>query len=61
MNKTKIVASLGPASNDLEIIEQMINGGVDVFRINMSHASIEDTEDLIKKIRKIERFKHWKN
>ena len=54
MNKTKIVASLGPASNDLEIIEQMINGGVDVFRINMSHASIEETEDLIKKIRKIE-------
>ena len=55
MNKTKIVASLGPASNDLEIIEQMINGGVDVFRINMSHASIEETEDLIKKIRKIEK------
>lgn len=55
MKKTKIVASLGPASNNMEIIEKMVSKGVDVFRINMSHASISDADELIKIIRKVEK------
>ena len=52
MKKTKIVASLGPASNDEDVIMEMVKQGVDVFRINLSHASFEETDNFIKKIRK---------
>jgi len=40
-NKTKIVATLGPASNSKEKIEQLIKCGVNVFRLNFSHGSHE--------------------
>jgi pyruvate kinase len=39
--KTKILATLGPASNTLEKMRQLFDAGVDVFRINMSHTSHE--------------------
>ena len=49
--KTKIVATLGPASDSLEVLEQMILNGVDVFRINFSHADYGDVEKRVKNIR----------
>ena len=39
--KTKIVATLGPASDDLRVMTDMVKAGVNVFRINMSHATPE--------------------
>ena len=36
--KTKIVATLGPACDTYEIIEEMMTVGVNVFRVNFSHA-----------------------
>ena len=36
---TKIVATLGPASSDLVILEKMINAGVNVVRLNFSHGT----------------------
>ena len=39
---TKIVATLGPASSDLQIIERMVHAGVDVVRMNFSHGKAED-------------------
>lgn len=42
MRRTKIVATLGPASNSVEVIEEMILAGVDVFRLNFSHGSHEE-------------------
>ena len=40
--RTKIVATLGPASSQPEVIERLIAAGVEVFRLNMSHGSQED-------------------
>jgi len=49
--KTKIVATLGPACSTREIIKDMIDAGVNVFRINFSHADYEDVKAKIKLIR----------
>ena len=38
LSKTKIVATLGPASTSKDVIKKMIDEGVDVFRINFSHS-----------------------
>ena len=51
--KTKIVATLGPATENIELIEEMILSGVDVFRINFSHADHSEVEKKIKTIRKL--------
>ena len=39
---TKIVATLGPASSDREILKQMLLAGVDVVRLNFSHGVADD-------------------
>jgi pyruvate kinase len=54
IKKTKIVATLGPATSSEDIIEKMILGGVNVFRVNFSHADYNNVSDLIKMIRKVD-------
>ncbi len=49
--KTKIVATLGPACSTREVINQMILAGVNVFRINFSHADYADVQERIDIIR----------
>lgn len=57
--KTKIVATLGPACSTKEIIKQMIESGVNVFRINFSHADYFDIEDKVQIIRELnEEYKY---
>ena len=51
MKRTKIVATLGPASTSIEVIEAMINAGVNVCRINFSHGSYENVTTQINNIR----------
>ncbi|QBA65259.1 pyruvate kinase [Muriicola soli] len=51
--KTKIVATLGPATSDKETLKNMIAAGVDVFRINFSHADYEDVKKRIETIREL--------
>ncbi|GER58555.1 pyruvate kinase [Patiriisocius marinus] len=51
--KTKIVATLGPATADREVMKQMIIEGVNVFRVNFSHANYENVEKTIKVIREL--------
>ena len=53
MKKTKIVATLGPASSDKEILRQMFQAGVNVCRLNFSHGSYEDHSEVIKTIREL--------
>lgn len=51
MKKTKIVATLGPASSDKEVLKQMMIEGVNVCRINFSHGSYDDFTKQIQLIR----------
>ena len=51
--KTKIVATLGPACSSKEVIKNMIDAGVNVFRINFSHADYADVTERINIIREL--------
>ncbi len=51
--KTKIVATLGPACATPEIIEEMMDSGVNVFRINFSHAQYDDVKKRVEIVREI--------
>lgn len=51
--RTKIVATLGPASSSREVLHEMILEGVDMFRINFSHADYETVRQNIKLIREL--------
>src|SRR3954463_10640588 len=42
LRRTKIVATLGPASNDAATLERMFTAGVDVVRLNFSHGKAAD-------------------
>ncbi|NVJ69211.1 MAG: pyruvate kinase [Alphaproteobacteria bacterium] len=53
--KTRIVATLGPASSSYERIKKLFLTGVDVFRLNMSHGEHKDKEALVHTIRAVER------
>ena len=49
--RTKIIATLGPASTTTSKIEKMMHAGADVFRINLSHSSIDDAKKIIQLVR----------
>jgi len=49
---TKIIATLGPASEALETIVQLIEAGVSIFRINFSHGTFEEYERLLNTVRR---------
>jgi len=55
IKKTKIIATIGPASSSSEIMEKMVTEGVDVFRINFSHAKHNEVKKIIKCIRDIDK------
>jgi len=52
--RTKIVATLGPATSNKEILKNMILEGVNVFRVNFSHADYDNVKETIKTIRELE-------
>jgi pyruvate kinase len=51
MRKTKIICTLGPATEKTETLRQLIQKGTDVFRLNMSHASHDWVRDIVPRIR----------
>lgn len=54
-NKTKIVATVGPASNTKEMLRALVKEGVDVFRLNFSHGTHSDHQKVIDNVREINR------
>jgi pyruvate kinase len=50
IKKTKIIATIGPASRSQKVIEELINNGANVFRLNFSHGSHEDHAETIANI-----------
>ena len=55
MRKTKIICTLGPATESAEIIRKLIEEGADVFRLNMSHATHEWVREIVPRIRSLAR------
>ncbi|MGD8286015.1 MAG: pyruvate kinase [Desulfobacterales bacterium] len=51
--KTKIIATIGPTSRSRPLLEQMINAGMNVARLNLSHGSYEDHGEVISTIRSL--------
>jgi pyruvate kinase len=54
LRRTKIVATLGPASSERSVIDQLFQAGADVFRINMSHTSHDRMRELMAAVRAVE-------
>ncbi len=53
MLKTKIVCTLGPSSNSVQMIEKMIKAGMNVARLNFSHGTHEDHAEVISRIKEV--------
>src|SRR5260370_24656528 len=54
LRRTKIVATLGPASSGQSVIANLFAAGADVFRINISHTTHERMRELVAAIRAVE-------
>lgn len=53
LRRTKIVVTLGPSLDDIDMLRRVILAGADVFRSNFSHGSVETHEDRINKVRQL--------
>lgn len=53
MKKTKIICSIGPASNQVEVMEKMVLAGMNVARINFTHATTEERFQAINSVRTV--------
>ena len=53
MKKTKIICSIGPSSCDSQIMEQMVLKGMNVARINFSHATLEERQNVVKSVNEV--------
>lgn len=53
MKKTKIICSIGPASIDPNIMEEMVNNGMNIARINLSHSTRENSLEIINSVQEV--------
>src|SRR3954452_4515156 len=53
MRKTKIICTLGPATEKTETLRELLNAGADIFRLNMSHAKHDWVREIIPRVRRI--------
>lgn len=55
MRKTKIIVTIGPASRDPEILDQLLEAGMDCARLNFSHGTLEEHGEVIRTLRELTR------
>ena len=55
MKKTKIICSIGPMSVNPDVMEKMVYAGMNVARINFSHATIEERNNVIESVEEVRR------
>ena len=53
MKKTKIICSIGPASCNVDVMTNMVNNGMNVARINFSHATLEEKQAVVSTVKKV--------
>ncbi|MEJ2567496.1 MAG: pyruvate kinase, partial [candidate division WOR-3 bacterium] len=53
MRKTKIIATIGPSSEDGKVIKEMVENGLNIARLNFSHRSQKDAKQTYKNLRKV--------
>jgi len=53
MKKTKIICSIGPSSCDADVMEKMVLNGMNVARINFSHATLEEKENVVATVKEV--------
>ncbi len=59
MKKTKIICSIGPASSDINVFKQMVDSGMNVARVNFSHATLEERQTVIELVKTVnEKYGH---
>ena len=56
MKKTKIICSIGPASTDPKVMSQMVNVGMNVARINFSHATDEEKTEVVASVKEVRKM-----
>lgn len=54
MRRTKIIATMGPASESEATLKDMVEAGADVIRINLSHGTLDDAIDRYRRLRRVE-------
>ena len=54
--RTKVICTIGPATNKLSTLRRLYNSGMNVVRINMSHATHKSADSIIKNIKTIQMF-----
>ena len=59
MKKTKIICSIGPASNNIETFRKMVDAGMNVARVNFSHATLEERKTVIDLVKRVNEEKHY--
>lgn len=53
MKKTKIVCSIGPSSNEADVMEQMVLAGMNIARVNFTHATMEERKKAAESVREV--------
>ena len=53
MKKTKIICSIGPSSCNADVMEKMVLNGMNVARINFSHATLEEKQGVVKTVKEV--------
>jgi pyruvate kinase len=53
MRRTKIICTVGPASESTEMLRKLVQAGTDVFRLNFSHGTVTKHQAVIRRIRAV--------